>query len=607
MIHLSDGRISDATAIQRPTRVNGTRVHGLAMERKLAAILAADVVGYSALMEADEAGTFNRLRAGRKELFEPEINKHHGRIFKLMGDGMLAEFGSVVDAVECAVTLQRGMAERNASVPEGKRIDVRIGINLGEVIVEGEDRYGEGVNVAARLQQIADPGGICVSGKVSKEVEKKLAFGFEPMGAQRMKNLAEPIDCYRVSLQPPSSVAQPSRSLPSPPALPSRAAIAVLPFTNMSSDPEQEYFIDGLAEDLITDLSKVPGLLVISRQSSFAYKGKPIDIRSVAKELDVRYVVEGSMRRAASRVRINAQLIDAEDGTHVWADRFDRELVDFFALQDEVVGKIVGALSGLLPSVRLVARKRATNLEAYDLFVRGRVLVNQSVESNRAARPLLERSIELDPGFADAYAWLAMSHLAGWVWWGEAAESQAPLALAAAERAVSLDPENAGAHAILGCVLIYGGRPEAAAVELATALRIDPNHADAWAFLADAKSYEGCADEAIDLMRNALRLNPHPPGWYYQYLGFIEYAAGRYGDAAETLRHAATHRLGSQRILAASLAQLGRIEEAKLEAAQFLDAYPIFSIRQWAGTQPFQREADRQHFVDGYRKAGLPE
>src|SRR5262245_7677624 len=299
------------------------------MERKLAAILAADVVGYSALMEADEAGTFDRVRRRRKELFEPEIKKHHGRIFKLMGDGLLAEFGSVVDAVECAVTLQRGMAERNANVAESQRIEVRIGINLGEVIVEGNDRYGEGVNVAARLQQLADPGGICVSGKVSKEVEKKLAFDFEPMGEQRMKNIAEPVTCYRVNLQPPSP-AQSGPSMTVPAKLPNRAAIAVLPFTNMSSDPEQEYFADGLAEDLITDLSKVPGLLVISRHSAFAYKGKSIDIRQVAKDLGVRFVVEGSVRRAPARFRINVQLIRAEDGTHLWAERFDRDLADIF-------------------------------------------------------------------------------------------------------------------------------------------------------------------------------------------------------------------------------------------------------------------------------------
>ena len=234
----------------------------------------------------------------------------------------MAEFGSVVDAVECALSLQRGMAERNASVAESKRIEVRIGINLGEVIVEGADCYGDGVNVAARLQQLADPGGICISGKVSKEVEKKLAFGFESMGEQRMKNIAEPIACYRVSLQI-SPAAQPDQTLPIPPRSSARVAIAVLPFTNMSSDPEQEYFVDGLAEDLITDLSKVPGLFVISRHSAFSYKGKPIDIRAVAKDLGVRYVVEGSVRRAAARIRINAQLIDANDGTHLWADRFE--------------------------------------------------------------------------------------------------------------------------------------------------------------------------------------------------------------------------------------------------------------------------------------------
>src|SRR4029450_13541549 len=369
------------------------------MERKLVTILAADVVGYSALMEADEAGAFDRGGEGRKELFEPEIEKHHGRIFKLMGDGLLAEFGSVVDAVECAVTLQRGMAERNANVAESQRIEVRIGINLGEVIVEDEDRYGEGVNVAARLQQLADPGGIWVSGKVSKEVEKKLAFSFEPMGEQRMKNIAEPIACYRVSLQLPSP-AQLNRSVPNAPRLPNRVAIAVLPFTSMSSDPEQEYFADGLAEDLITDMSRVPGLFVISRHSAFAFKGKSIDIRSIANDLGVRYVVEGSVRRSAARIRINVQLIDAEDGTHLWAERFDRDLADTFQLQDEVVGRIVSALAGVLPSAGPIVRRRATNLAAYDLFVRARVLVTQSPEGNRAARPLLDKAIELDPGFA---------------------------------------------------------------------------------------------------------------------------------------------------------------------------------------------------------------
>jgi TolB-like protein len=575
------------------------------MERKLAAILAADVVGYSALMETDEAGTFDRVRAGRDELFDPEIKKHHGRIFKLMGDGLLAEFGSVVDAVECAVMLQRGMVERNASVPEDKRIEVRIGINLGEVIVEGDDRYGEGVNVAARLQQLAEPGGICVSGKVSKEVEKKLAFGFEPMGEQKMKNIAEPIACYRVNLQLTSPV-QPERSISTPTGLPNRATIAVLPFANMSSDPEQEYFVDGLAEDLITDLSKVPGLFVISRHSAFAFKGKSIDIRSIAKDLGVRYVVEGSVRRAAARIRINVQLIDAEDGTHLWADRFDRDLADIFVLQDEVVGKMVNALAGVLPSVRPITRQRATNLEAYDLFVRGRVLVTQSAEGNTEAHLLLERSIELDPDFADAHAWLAMSHVWGWAYWGEATEIDRSLALAAAQRAVSLDPENANGHAILGEVLVHDGKLEAGAAELAIALKINPNLADAWMYLAEMKVFAGSPVEGIDHGQKAFHLNPYPPGWYYWLLGLNEYAAGRYEDAVETLLHKSTHRSGSQRILAASLAQLGRMEEATIEAAQFLAAHPHFSAKQWENTVPFQREADSRHFVEGYLKAGLP-
>ncbi|WP_419693242.1 adenylate/guanylate cyclase domain-containing protein [Mesorhizobium muleiense] len=573
------------------------------MERKLAAIVAADVVAYSALMEADEGGTFERLRASRRELFEPEINKHHGRIFKLMGDGLLAEFGSAVDAVECAVTLQRGMVERNASVPESERFEVRVGINLGEVIVEGDDRYGEGVNVAARLQQLADPGGICVSEKVSKEVEKKLAFEFEPMGGQRVKNIAEPIYCYRVNLQ---SARATSAGRPISLELPDRAAVAVLPFDNMSSDPEQEFFAEGLAEDLITDLSKVPGLLVIARNSSFVYKGRSVDVRSIAKDLGVRYVVEGSVRKAAARVRINAQLIDARENAHVWADRFDGDLADVFALQDEVVGKIVSALSGSLPSARSMPRQRTSNFEAYELLVRGRTLVTQSPDANKTARPLLERAIQLDPGFAEAHAWLAMSHVWGWMHWGETEEHRS-LGRAEAERAVSLDPGNAGAHSILGYILQFDFKAEEAAAEFATALRIDPNHADSWIFLAESKAHLGDAVEAIECIQNAFRLDPYPPGRYYWMRGYVEYAAHRYEEAVDTLRHETTYRTGSRRILAAALAQLGRTGEAKEEARKFLAANPHFSIRQWASTQPFRRDADRQHFVDGYLMAGLPE
>ena len=568
------------------------------MERKLAAILAADVVGYSRLVEQDEAGTLAALRAWRKDVLEPLIVKNHGRIFKVMGDGVLIEFGSPVEAVRCAVELQEGMAEANTGAPEDRHIVLRIAVNLGDVVVDGGDCYGDGVNIAARLEGLAQPGGVVVSGTTYDHVRNKIERGFENLGIQKLKNIAEPVRVYRVIGTPRVSVVTGSN------VAKNKSSIAVLPFLNMSSDPEQEYFADGLTEDLITDLSKVPGLFVIARHSTFAYKGRPLDLRSVAKELGVRFVVEGSVRRAAARMRINVQLIDANDGTHIWADRFDRELADIFVVQDEVVGRIVSALSGVLPAVHPVATKRATNLEAYDLFVRGRMLVNQSAESNRAARPLLERSIELDPGFADAHAWLAMNRLGGWVYWGEAAESRS-LALTAAQRAVSLDPENAGAHAILGEVLIYLGKPDAGAAALTKALEINPNHADAWVIFGEVKVYEGKAMEALEHTRKAFNLNPHPPGWYYWYLGFMEYAAGRYNDAVETLRREGIPS-GSQRILAASLAQLGCVEEAKAEAGRFITAYPDFSIQRWANTQPFQRESDRQHFINGYLKAGLP-
>jgi adenylate cyclase len=379
------------------------------MDRKLAAILAADVVGYSALMERDEKGTHERLQAGRRDLFEPEIARHHGRVFKLMGDGMLAEFGSVVDAVECAVSLQRGLAERNAALPEDEPIQVRIGINLGEVIVEGEDRFGEGVNIAARLQQIADPGGICVSAKVAREVEKKLAFGFEPMGEQKVKNIAEAVQAYRVRLDgtPAKRFAPPvsRRGLPvlaavaaltvmaggavfwfenatpptemaaasGPVAADTRPSLVVLPMANLSDDKEQGYLADGITEDLTTELARIPGLFVVSRNAAFTYKDKNVPPPQIAKELGVRYILEGSTRRAGVDMRLNAQLIDSETGGHVWAERFDGQWADVFALQDKVVSSIAGALK-----LRLITGQGIADIAggtsipaAYDAYLRG--------------------------------------------------------------------------------------------------------------------------------------------------------------------------------------------------------------------------------------------
>jgi TolB-like protein len=374
----------------------------------------------------------------------------------------------------------------------------------------------------------------------------------------------------------------------------------------MSSDPEQVFFAHGLAEDLITDLSKVPGLLVIARNSSFAYQGRSVDIRSIARELGVRYVVEGSVRRAAMHVRINAQLIDALNGTHLWADRFDRDLADIFVVQDEVVGRIVKALAGVLPSMAAPPKRRVTSLEAYDLFVRGRSLAVQSWRVS-AARPLLKKAIQLDPDFAEAHAWLAMAHHYGWIYYGEPVEEHRAQARLSAQQAVSLDPDNADAHFILGYLRAYGGELAEGVAECELGLRINPNHAEGWRLLADLRVFEGRAAEAVDCARNGFRLNPYPPGNYYWMLGWTQYAAGRYQEAVDTLRHEAADGPGVRRSLAGALAQLGRMSEAQEEAREFLLEFPNFSSRQWGSTQPFRNDADRQHFIDGYLKAGLPE
>jgi TolB-like protein len=397
---------------------------------------------------------------------------------------------------------------------------------------------------------------------------------------------------------------------PATPASPNtfrrRPAVAVLPFRNLSSDPEQEFFADGFSEDLITDLSKVPGLVVIARNSSFTYKGRSIDAPSIAKELGVRYVVDGSVRRFAERVRINAELTDAVDNAHLWAERYDGDLKDIFVLQDEVVGKIVHALAGVLPSARHVPRRHATSVEAYDLFIRGRVLVMQSPENNRAARPLLRKSVEIDPAFADGHAWHAMSHHAAWAMWGESRDEHRLAALASATRAMALDPENADARMILAHIHTYDGDLASAAEDFTAALRINPNHADAWALMGDLLVFEGRADEAVDCVKNAFRLNPYPPRDYHWALAFANYAAGRYEEAVEALRGEATHRAGPTRILAAGLARLGRAEEARAIAVDFLAAHPDFSAREWARSHPFRIAADRDRFLDGYRMAGLP-
>jgi TolB-like protein len=420
-------------------------------------------------MERDEAGTLAMLKSRRTSVLQPMVSKHRGRIIKLMGDGVLVEFASAVNAVTCAVELQVAMDNANADAAEGQRIVLRIGVNLGDVIVEGSDLYGDGVNIAARLETLSEPGGLCISGSVFEHVSGKLPYSFASLGPQTLKNIDRPIQTYRLAGKDGAGTAMGSTGeLP----LPDKPSIVVLPFANMSADAEQSYFVDGLTEDLITDLSKVPQLFVIARNSSFAYKGRSIDTRQIARELGVKYVLEGSARRVADRVRINAQLIDAAAGGHIWADRFDRDLADIFAAQDEVIARIVEALVGNLTAAGLKERYRPASLEAYDLCQRGRAEWVHSTEAGVEAIPLFERAVELDPTYAEAYRWLAISQNHAWANLGRPMEPFRQMSMVTAKRAVELDPNDPGTHWVLAYVLLWERRWDEAAKEFEISLRL---------------------------------------------------------------------------------------------------------------------------------------
>jgi TolB-like protein/class 3 adenylate cyclase/Tfp pilus assembly protein PilF len=573
------------------------------LERRLAAILAADVVNYSRLIEADEAGTLAALKERWRNILNPLVTQYHGRVVRMIGDGILVEFASAVNAVKCGIDLQRRMGELNIGLSEDRRVVLRAGINLGDVVVDDGDLYGEGVNVAARLEAMAEPGGLCISGSVYDQIKRKLEAGFVDIGPQSLKNMADQVRVYR--MHPGSPAGQrgdEADRVPLP--LPAEPSIAILPFANMSNEPEHEFFADGLTEDLITDLSQAPGLFVIARSSSFAHRDKPVDVRTVARDLGVRHILEGSTRRAAGRVRINVQLTDATGGGHLLTDRFDRRLEDIFKVQDEVVAKVadvVGPLTAGIPK-----RKRPANLDAYDLCVRGRALIWQSPLAGAEARLLFERAIALDPGFAEAHRWLAVILQTAWLR-GEPVEPNRRVALATAQKAAELDPNDAGTRWVFGILLTREQRWMEADTEFAAALELGPSNADAWAFSSELMVLSGRPAEAIARIRKAIRLNPHPPGWYYWFLGGAEYLDGQYDRAVTTLRREETYRTISRRTLAASLAQLGRLDEARREAEFFMASNPDFTISDWAESSPFRDKAAGQHFADGYQKAGLPE
>jgi TolB-like protein/Flp pilus assembly protein TadD len=561
-------------------------------------------------MVADEEGTLATLNARRKVIDEL-IARHHGRIFGTAGDSVIAEFASAVEAVRCAAAIQQENQRRNADSREPRRMLFRVGVNLGDVMVGGDDLFGDGVNVAARLESMAEPGGICISSAVYDQIRNKVDLAFDDLGERLLKNIGYPVRVFGLRHdrgdepgRVPEQRAATAASRPS--ALPS---IAVLPFTNMGGDPEQDYFADGLTEDLITELSRFQELRVVARNSVMTYKGKAVRVQEVGHDLGVRYVLEGSVRRAGARVRITAQLIDAATGHHLWAERFDRDLADIFDVQDEVTSRIVVTLAGKLEeSERRRGRSLQTeNLEAYDCVLRGRELwFRFTPETNREARRLYEKAIELDPDYARAYASLAWTYLTEHdERWGSPEDRPLERALEYARRGVMVNPASHSNHLTLGQVCLGKGLHDEALEVLQTAIALNPNDADGYVFLAETLSFAGRPDEAIELIGKAQRLNPASPRWYAWFLGFAFYVARRYEDAVAALRKGTPLVAMAYRSLAVANGQLGREQDAKAAAEEYLRRTPDFSLATHLETMPFQHAEDREHYVEGLRKAGL--
>jgi adenylate cyclase len=582
------------------------------VDRRLAAIWAGDIAGYSRLMGIDEEGTLRQLKGHRKELVDPKITEHRGRIVKTTGDGMLVEHASVVDAVRCVVDIQRGMIERNTNVPTEKRIQFRIGINVGDIIIDGDDIFGDGVNVAARLEALAEPGGIMVSRVVHDQVQDKLGFEFDDLGEQAVKNIARPVGVHRIHLteQSPRSVALAGGK--SDRTASERPSIAVLPFVNMSGDPEQEYFADGISEDIITGLSKLRWFFVIARNSSFAYKGKAIDVKRAARELGVRYVLEGSVRKGGDRVRITAQLIDAATGNHVWADRYDGELTDIFALQDEITCKVVAAIEPkLLEAEGIRSQKRSPeDLNAWDMVIQANSLFWRLTKADGdAAIAILRRAVERYPDYGPAHSMLAfmllLSQLTGW----QRDEALGKQAASFAERAAELDDSDPWAHLALGYVALSKRRTDGAVDEFQRALDLNPNFAAAHGYLAMALALDGRSEEAIAHAEQAIHMSPHDPqnAIFNMTIAVAHYLASRYADAVVFGRKALQQRTqftSGHRIYIASLAQAGKIEEAREALTRLKELFPEMTIA-WIKQYVPYTAGPMEKFLDGMRKAGL--
>ena len=582
------------------------------VERRLAAILAADVVGYSRLMEVDEAGTLARLKTHRLELIDPAIAKHKGRIIKTSGDGMLVEYQRVTDALQSAAEIQRRMARRNADVPQARVIQLRIGINLGDVIVDGSDIFGDGVNVASRLEALAEPGGVCVSAAVRDQVGDRLDMGFDDLGEQTVKNISRPIRVFRVQLgENLSSNAAALAPDAAPSAQPARLpSIAVLPFVNMSGDAEQEFFADGLTEDIITELSRFRELLVISRNAVFTHKGKPVKASEIAKEFGVDYVVEGSVRKAADRVRVTVQLIDGETEAHVWAERYDRKLEDIFAIQDEVTTAIVATLFGRIEAARheRAKRKPTENMAAYEYVLTGKVLHHWSArESNAEAQRMLDKAIELDPQYAHAHAWKACVMGQAWIHgWDSDPEASLRLASEELKTALALDDNDADVHRILAALSVNFNDHDKAVHHQERALQLNPNNDLIVVQQGEVLTWLGRPLEGIEWIRKAMRLNPYHPARYWNHLGRAQFTARFYADAMASFSRISTPDHSHHAFLAAASASLGNMTAAAAHVAEVLSRQPQFTIAEYMKTMHYKHAADTDHYRDALLKAGLP-
>jgi adenylate cyclase len=613
--------------------------------RKLAAILSADVEGYSRLMGDDEAATVRAITEYRA-VMASTVAHHSGRVVDSPGDNVLAEFSSVVEAVQCAVDVQRELQARNAALPDARRMRFRIGINLGDVIVEGERLYGDGVNIAARLEGLAEGGGICLSGSAYDQVEGKLPVQYDFLGEHRVKNIARPLRVYRARLESGASVPRPptqrrvgrrrltaaiavaalalllgvggwvgwrwfrggeSAAL----ALPDKPSIAVLPFANLSRDPTQEYFSDGVTEDLITALSKVSGLFVIARNSVFTYKGKAVKVRDVGRDLGVRYVLEGSVQRSADRVRITAQLVDARTGYHLWAERYDREVRDIFALQDEVTQHIVQALAVKVTEAEgRIVRAPTGVLEAYDLVLRGAKERKRTTrESNAEARRLFVRALDLDPNYAAAYAGLGFTHLQSWqfLWSGRESLQRAR---ELAERAVALDNTLAEGYRILGQVHLWQKEHDRAIAHAQRGVAVAPNDADSYETLAEISAWSGKPEESLRLIRHAMRLNPHYPFFYLWTLGHANYLTGKRQEALDAFANLLQQNpnfIPAYAYRAVLLSELGRAKEAREAWAKASAISPEASMTNIRERLPYKRPADLDRMLTAVHRLGMPE